>query len=59
MSKVRDFPKSAGYLALLTARGTTSRFSQMHVLLALVVTLTHHTYINHKLGTIYIYIYKI
>jgi hypothetical protein len=24
---VRDFPKSAGYLALLTARGTTSCFS--------------------------------
>jgi hypothetical protein len=31
-SKVRDFPKSAGYLALLTARGTTWRFSQMHAL---------------------------
>jgi hypothetical protein len=30
---VRDFPKSAGYLALLTARGTASRFSQMHELL--------------------------
>jgi hypothetical protein len=27
MSKVRDFPKSAGYLALFTAQGTTSRFS--------------------------------
>jgi hypothetical protein len=27
LSKVRDFPKSVGYLALLTARGTTSRFS--------------------------------
>jgi hypothetical protein len=27
LSKVRDFPKSAGYLALLTARGTNSRFS--------------------------------
>jgi hypothetical protein len=27
LSKVRDFPKSAGYLALLAARGTTSRFS--------------------------------
>jgi hypothetical protein len=24
---VRDFPKSEGYLVLLTARGTTSRFS--------------------------------
>jgi hypothetical protein len=32
LSKVRDFPKSAGYLALSMARGTTSRFSQMHKL---------------------------
>jgi hypothetical protein len=32
LSKVRDFPKSAGYLALLTARSTTTRFSQMHEL---------------------------
>jgi hypothetical protein len=27
LSKVRDLPKSAGYLALLTALGSTSRFS--------------------------------
>jgi hypothetical protein len=32
LSQVRDFPKSAGYLALLMAQGTTSRFSQMHEL---------------------------
>jgi hypothetical protein len=38
LSKVRDFPKNAGYLALLSARGTTSRFSQMHELLPFVVT---------------------